>query len=151
MVIIDASQLIAELSVVAQFGVKSVWRNKFRPTTPFFVGPNLFGLSQTEPLPNYRHQRGCHVANYRRNSAIVSARCRTATPGPSASVDPSSFSELQRVILLPEATQCVTLRLLYVSWLSFISVFRMLPDLAQCADRDLFPEYKTTYSLDSNQ
>jgi hypothetical protein len=29
---------------------KSAWRNKFRPTKSTVVGPNLFGLVQTEPL-----------------------------------------------------------------------------------------------------
>ncbi len=38
-------------SVVGQFGVKYAWRNKFRPTIPFSVGLNLFGLLQTDPLP----------------------------------------------------------------------------------------------------
>ena len=36
---------------MAQFGVKFVWRNKFRPTKRGVVGPNLFGQLQTEPLP----------------------------------------------------------------------------------------------------
>ena len=35
---------------MAQFGVKFVWRNKFRPTKKGVVGPNLFCLVQTKQL-----------------------------------------------------------------------------------------------------
>jgi hypothetical protein len=47
----DADDYCMRNGVVAQFGIEFLWRNKFRPTTPFFVGPNLFGLVQTGPLP----------------------------------------------------------------------------------------------------